>query len=134
MSMKLTWYDGKWHLSGDKRYIDARARMHGPGEKDKLDVGELRMKKVLNSPLKDIAKAVAKAHGIQLRSIMADVRTKPVVYARWHIWLLAMEHTSLSMYRIAHITSRDHTTMLYALPKIKRMRDAGSAHIPHVII
>jgi len=137
MDMQLV-YDGYgWKIKylGPK-YIDGvgNVKLEEIGGSDKLTVGELRVKRVLNSPLAPFAKAIAKAHGITLKSIMADVRNKHVVLARWHLWWLARKHTSVSVNRIAFLTSRDHSTVLYGLGKMDEIMEGAHAHVPEVKI
>ena len=151
--MNLVYSDGRWQLAEPKRIINAQERIRTAqerikceelgdaperieyeelGNRDKLNVGERRVQKVMNSPIKSIAIAVSKAHGIALKSILADVRTKHVCYARWHLWALAIEATTLTQNRVADLTGRDHTTLIHGVRRYKKMREAGHAALPVV--
>ena len=66
-----------------------------------------------------IIETVCKYFGIAVEEMMGKSRAKPIAHPRQIAMYLARSHTSLSFPDLERIFERDHTTVLYAVRKIK---------------
>lgn len=75
---------------------------------------------------REIAKAVAKAHGISFIDLISARRTRHLAIARQHAMWLMKKYTTLSLPGIAAILGdRDHTTILHGIRRHQARIDAG---------
>ena len=113
-------------LEAIKREADARRR-----RADEL-VAELESMQLNVGPAMGhrIARAVAKAHGIDWQDFISKRRWKHVVQARQHAMWEIRKNTTLSLPSIARILGGfDHTTILWGLRKHQQRIDSGE--FPH---
>lgn len=66
-----------------------------------------------------IIECVCRYFGITVEDMMGKSRAKPIAHPRQIAMYLARSHTSLSFPDLERIFDRDHTTVLYAVRKIK---------------
>lgn len=66
-----------------------------------------------------IIECVCRYFGITVEEMMGKSRAKPIAHPRQIAMYLARSHTSLSFPDLERIFERDHTTVLYAVRKIK---------------
>ena len=78
--------------------------------------------------ISDIQNAVADWFHIKVSDLQGKRRLKSIVFPRQICMFLAKELTSLSLVEIGgHFGGRDHTTVLYAIDKIKKLAAQDSA-------
>ncbi|MGH8875031.1 MAG: helix-turn-helix domain-containing protein, partial [Acidimicrobiia bacterium] len=70
----------------------------------------------------DIIHAAAGIYGFELQDLKSRSRRQPLVLSRQVAMYLCREHTDLSLPRIGELFGgRDHTTVIHAVEKIKRL-------------
>ena len=76
--------------------------------------------------IEDIQKKVASYFNINIREMSSSKRSKNIAYPRQVAMYATKELTSMSLPEIGrNFGGRDHTTVLHAVRKIKKMRDAS---------
>lgn len=75
----------------------------------------------------DIAREIARQHGVRLRELVSDRRDRHLVTARQHaMWRMKYECHHLSLPAIGRILgNRDHTTVLHGIRKHQQRIDRG---------
>ena len=66
-----------------------------------------------------VVKATSKVTGVSVNEIMSNRRQKELVQARHIAMFLAHETTTLSYVQIGAVMNKDHTSVIYAVNKIK---------------
>jgi hypothetical protein len=77
----------------------------------------------MNSPaVRNVMSVVANAYGFRADDLASPSRTHTLAFARQMAMYLAYEVTGRSSLVIGHILGRDHTTVLFGVRKIRRLR------------
>lgn len=85
--------------------------------------GEVRVETPTVS-ISSILQIIQEHFDLKVRDLLSRSKVRSVVYARQVGMVLARELTPLSLVEIGmHFGGRDHTTVLYALRKIRKLRD-----------
>lgn len=111
-------------LSGIIKTLKANV-MFGLGDKqitlndvDSVLAPTLRSINVMVTP-EQVVNVVSQHYGISVDELLSKVRRRPIVYARHCAMYLMRENTTFSLEQIGHYFSRDHTSVIHALRKIK---------------
>lgn len=78
----------------------------------------LRSMNVMVTP-DQVSKMVSDHYGISVNELTSKVRRKPIVFARHLCMYLMRENTSFSLEQIGGYFSRDHSSVIHAVKKIK---------------
>lgn len=77
---------------------------------------------------KEIILSVAIEHNVQIADIVGSSREKPITRARQlAMWEVRKRRPNLSTTQIGKIFNRDHTTVIHALQKIQKEKDAEAS-------
>lgn len=89
---------------------------------DELALPEINVKKVMASDHRhhELLKIVANAFNISLEDLNSSKRSKNFALARHVCMFILKEKKGLSLKKVAEVFGNDHTTVIYAVSKIKR--------------